>query len=311
MKGVRAVAGALLLLWALSPQAFAQQAMEFRFSPGTGQRGQILSISGWNCRVGNGPPAEKASVYLYLRAGQPGVPFGRHFDFSVDSDASWSGELRIPADAPPGEYVIVVNCVEDDAVAPKGDREFDVRVGDAPTLTAPPASVTAGATLHARLAGCRTLDGVMETASFSIVPAAGGAAVAEATASVDSGAVADKQLAVPASSRGAHLLEGRCARGETVLAADSQPVEITAPPPLPSNGAVRAPTTTTTPSPSTSTSSPASSTTTTIAEVEQAGQKSDPSREQGSPSLFLPAAAGLLLTATGSAAVLVRRRRRV
>ncbi len=113
---------------------------EFTYAPAEAPQGGQVQIDAV-CRFGQGP-ADRVLVYAFLVAGQAGTPYDFAMSFDIDATGAASGLLMVPADAPPGDYMILGTCfAADQAFGEPQNQPFRVLPGVAPPTTTAPTTI--------------------------------------------------------------------------------------------------------------------------------------------------------------------------
>lgn len=126
------------------PAAAGAFIVELDYSPMEVRPGGTLQVSG-TCLDGS-VPTEKALVYVFLLAGQPGAPFGDIVEFPVNAEGHFAGEVLLPVNSPPGDWIASLTCQSGDAALGAGDEGPFTVAGEpilpppAPSEPPPPAS---------------------------------------------------------------------------------------------------------------------------------------------------------------------------
>lgn len=125
-----------------------QAGVTFTRSPDHGAPGSVIEVSGTGCKL-DGRAMEYAAVDAD-RDTEPYANFGE--DYPISPDGSWSGQLFVPADVPPGAYVMSMACVASDMLLDGGTHSFTVDGVAATTTivptTAPPTTTKPPNTDH-------------------------------------------------------------------------------------------------------------------------------------------------------------------
>lgn len=107
----------------------------FERSPSFGPPSTVISVSGTGC-IESGKPYTEARVWLSRRGDQAGDPYDTSENYAIRPDGTWSGELRVPMEAPEGRYVLDASCRADDMVFRSGEADF--YVGESIPISSPP-----------------------------------------------------------------------------------------------------------------------------------------------------------------------------
>jgi LPXTG-motif cell wall-anchored protein len=118
----------VLTSWAFGPLAVseAQQApTTFSYSPESGPPGTAIQVSG-SCPLGQGGRGDRAFVRLARRATGSDTPFDTSVTLPIREDATFSGTLSVPADAPVDDYRLSMACGSGDQLYGPHDGAFQV-----------------------------------------------------------------------------------------------------------------------------------------------------------------------------------------
>lgn len=320
-NGLSAVAGfglAVVVAFGTSLPARADhKPRTLRVDATEGQRGQVVSVSGENCEE-DGKAFQYADLYVFDGSGRT------YFDYyTVRSDGSWGGELRIPADMS-GTITVSASCVADDMDFPGAEAKVRILEAGPATLSRTTDRAPAGTEVRVAGAACRTAQGdpLADAAVYLVAPRPSRRGSRPplpppvAAAPVQTDGTWAGSFAVPISfSPGQYELVARCHRDGTLLETTRHLFTVErATPGTTTPGPGGTPTTTTSPTSTTDTSPTTLADTTTTSQANDVGQASGvtgTSRAKDPPGggRLLPlSGAAALLAATAVAVVIARRR---
>lgn len=134
------VAGLLLVTWAQSVSGqTGDSPATFSRSPAEGVAGITVSVSGTGCLL-DGRPAQFNHLLFDRTDGGIEGAFHTSVDVPVQPDGTWSGQLRVPPDAPAGSYNLTSTCQASDMVWGSVNSDFRVLAG--PPITVPTTTTT-------------------------------------------------------------------------------------------------------------------------------------------------------------------------
>lgn len=113
----------------------------FVYSPTSGAPGTRIQLSG-TCPFGAGGRGDAAFVRLARVVSAGETPFDTSVTMPVREDGTFSGELVVPADAPPDEYELRMNCIAGDQTFGDQERPFQVLPGTGSSTTTTVSSPT-------------------------------------------------------------------------------------------------------------------------------------------------------------------------
>ena len=177
----------------------------FERSPAEGPRGTVIKVSGTGCIEG-GKPYQQAHIHFYRRAGQEGGGFDTFQDYPIRSDGTWSGDLVVPQEAPPGNYGIGVTCEADDMSFPVGEADFVVN-SDPPIPPPSTTTTTTSTSTSTTTTTTTTAQGLKSTTTSTPPAAAHGAARG-------SGSTTTSQVAAPSTGETTTTTPATAAQGE-------------------------------------------------------------------------------------------------
>lgn len=107
-------------------------------TPDHGKPGTVITITGTGC-IEDGKPYDSALLMVSYK-GDPRRS-ENYTDVPVHDDGTFEGKVAVPDDAPPGDYVVSVDCSADDMVHQVGREPFTVDgTSPSPTPSATPPS---------------------------------------------------------------------------------------------------------------------------------------------------------------------------
>lgn len=109
---------------------------EISVVPTEATQGTVLQVSGTCYSELLGGPTERANIRGYRIVDEPGsMPFDFSDQVPVRADATFGGQLRVPAEAPAGDYMLSLICITQDQAFGRAQAPFTVTGEPAPPTT--------------------------------------------------------------------------------------------------------------------------------------------------------------------------------